>query len=70
MGAGDLTALQRAPPQGCAHLLLGGGAGGWWQRLQEVGRAPQHVVTSLQVLPWGDSMEVCPDPGPVAPQMP
>lgn len=67
-------------PQGLCTLTPGGGPGGE-HRLLEGSRAlpqararwgglPSRWSCPSTSLPWGDSTEACPDPGPGAPQTP
>lgn len=47
---------------------LGKGQGGGIEESRALPGAALAVVTSLHILPWDDSAEACPDPGPNTPQ--
>lgn len=78
-GAGDLSDLHARPPW-ALHTHSWGRAGWVAQATgreqpclrqgQDGGGLPSRWSSLSTSLPWGDSTEACPDPGPGAPQTP
>lgn len=80
MGAGDLTALQRAPPKAVrthswGEGRVGGGKGcrkwaGLPSTWSPLSKSCPGVIPWKSALTLGQSPHRCPDPGPDAPQTP